>query len=108
MGFRCRTVAAYLQGELEEREVVYCLPPPGANYSRLGKDGRPMICKIIKPVYGMAQAGRRWQRSLYPWLKEYGFKQISPDSSVFTLARTMDTPAGKREETLLSSFRSVC
>ena len=48
----------------------------------------------------MAQAGRRWQRSLYPWLKEYGFTQISPDSSVFTLERGMDSPTGKRKETL--------
>ena len=48
----------------------------------------------------MAQAGRRWQRSLYPWLKEYGFTQISPDSSVFTLEREMDSPTSKRKETL--------
>jgi hypothetical protein len=92
-------VAADLQGELLEGEVVYCLPPSGG-YSTTGKDGHPMVCKIIKPVYGMAQAGRRWQRSLYPWLKEYGFTQISPDSSVFTLEREMDSPTGKRKETL--------
>ena len=92
-------VAAYLQGELLEGEVVYCLPPSGG-YSTTGKDGLPMVCKIVKPVYGMAQAGRRWQRSLYPWLKEYGFTQISPDSSVFTLEREMDSPTGKHKETL--------
>ena len=44
-------VAAYLQGELLEGEVVYCLPPSGG-YSTTGKDGHPMVCKIIKPVYG--------------------------------------------------------
>ena len=93
-------VAAYLQGELLEGEVVYCLPPPGEGYATIGKDGLPMVCKIVKPVYGMAQAGRRWQRTLYPWLEEYGFTQLSPDSSVFTLKRTMDAPTGKREETL--------
>jgi len=93
-------VAAYLQGELLDGEVVYCLPPQGPGYATIGKDGLPMVCKIVKPVYGMAQAGRRWQRSLYPWLKEYGFRQISPDSSVFTLKRTMDSPDGKREETI--------
>ena len=93
-------VAAYLQGELLEGEVVYCLPPPGEGYATIGKDGLPMVCKIVKPVYGMAQAGRRWQRTLYPWLEEYGFTQLSPDSSVFTLKRTMNAPSGKREETL--------
>ena len=37
-------VAAYLQGELLEGEVVYCLPPPGeGSYATLGKDGLPMV-----------------------------------------------------------------
>ena len=89
-------VSAYLQGELIEGEVVYCLPPPG--YARIGRDGRQMVCKIVKPVYGMAQAGRRWQRALFPWLKEYGFTQCDADPSVFTLRRTMSTPSGPRDE----------
>ena len=48
----------------------------------------------------MAQAGRRWQRTLFPWLKEYGFTQAHGDQSVFSLRRTMSTPNGPREETL--------
>eukprot|EP00965_Chrysotila_dentata_P041985 1393027-Pleurochrysis_carterae.AAC.1 len=66
-------VAAYLQGELEPGEVVYCHPPPG--YEFLGQDGKPRVCRVFKPIYGMAQAGRRWQRSLFPWLIFWGFKQ---------------------------------
>ena len=89
-------VAAYLQGELLEGETVYCFPPPG--YERKGADGRNQICRILKPVYGMAQAGRRWQRTLFPWLKEFGFTQTDSDPSVFTLERTMDTPKGPRLE----------
>eukprot|EP00965_Chrysotila_dentata_P015962 528236-Pleurochrysis_carterae.AAC.1 len=34
----------------------------------------------------MAQAGRRWQRTLSPWLLEYGFTQCSSDPCVFTLS----------------------
>eukprot|EP00965_Chrysotila_dentata_P164870 5443882-Pleurochrysis_carterae.AAC.1 len=49
-------VAAYLQGDLEEGEVVYCRPPPG--YETTGADGKTRVCRILKPVYGMAQAGR--------------------------------------------------
>eukprot|EP00965_Chrysotila_dentata_P084154 2778266-Pleurochrysis_carterae.AAC.1 len=49
-------VAAYLQGDLERNEVVYCHARPG--YATLGADGRPRICRVEKPVYGMAQAGR--------------------------------------------------
>ena len=89
-------VAAYLQGELLEGETVYCYPPPG--YERKGKDGRNQICKILKPVYGMAQAGRRWQRTLFPWLLKFGFTQTHSDQSVFTLERTMETPDGPRLE----------
>eukprot|EP00965_Chrysotila_dentata_P169197 5587607-Pleurochrysis_carterae.AAC.1 len=33
----------------------------------------------------MAQAGRRWQRTLFPWLMEYGFTQCASDPCVFTL-----------------------
>ena len=91
-------VAAYLQGELLEGEVVYCLPPPG--HERRGKDGKEQICKVVKPVYGMAQAGRRWQRSLFPWLLSFGFVQCHGDSCVFTLTRTMQTPDGPRDETI--------
>ena len=89
-------VAAYLQGELLEGETVYCYPPPG--YEHKGKDGRNQICRVLKPVYGMAQAGRRWQRTLFPWLLEFGFVQTHSDQSVFTLERTMQTPDGERRE----------
>eukprot|EP00965_Chrysotila_dentata_P202941 6181418-Pleurochrysis_carterae.AAC.3 len=50
-------VAAYLQGELQDGKVVYCHAPPG--HSTTGADGRPRICRVEKPVYGMAQAARR-------------------------------------------------
>eukprot|EP00965_Chrysotila_dentata_P244227 6205840-Pleurochrysis_carterae.AAC.1 len=36
-------VAAYLQGELQEGEVVYCHAPPG--YATYGADGRPRVCR---------------------------------------------------------------
>ena len=91
-------VAAYLQGELLEGETVFCYPPPG--HEKFDAKGRPMICKILKPVYGMAQAGRRWQRTLFPWLREFGFTQTQSDQSVFTLERRMQTPDGPRVERL--------
>eukprot|EP00965_Chrysotila_dentata_P073708 2434851-Pleurochrysis_carterae.AAC.1 len=34
-------VAAYLQGDLEPGEVVYCHPSPG--YETLGPDGKPRV-----------------------------------------------------------------
>eukprot|EP00965_Chrysotila_dentata_P230226 6197652-Pleurochrysis_carterae.AAC.1 len=38
----------------------------------------------------MAQAGRRWQRSLFPWLLEFGFSQCKSDPCVFTPTETID------------------
>ena len=87
-------VSAYLQGELEEGEVTYCHAPPG--YEHPG-----YVCKVVKPVYGMAQAGRRWQRSLFPWLKDFGFTPSEHDPCVFRLTRDMPTPSGPRTETLV-------
>ena len=52
-------VAAFLQGSLGPGEVMYCYPPPGYEQALLDKEGRPIVCEIQKPVYGMAQAGRR-------------------------------------------------
>ena len=80
-------VSAFLQGTLEEGEVVYCESPPG--HGSTGEDGQPRVCKVVKPVYGMAQAGRRWQRTLFPWLREEAGKsggnltQCESDPSVF-------------------------
>ena len=79
-------VSAYLQGELEDGEVVYTPCPPG--HETIGSDGLPQICRVQKPIYGMAQAGRRWQRTLFPWMLEQGFTQLYSDSCVFIKSRT--------------------
>ena len=44
-------VAAYLQGELLEGEVVYCHMPPG--YEQYDEEGRPFKLCIRKPIYGI-------------------------------------------------------
>ena len=91
-------VSAHLQGELLENEVVYCQMPPG--YETVGSDGRQKVCRIEKPVYGMAQAGRRWQCTIFPWLTspKVGFTQCASDSCVFHQTRTVSTPSGPRVE----------
>ena len=80
-------VAAFLQGSLEEGEVIYCQPPPGYEKEHLDSQGRTMICQVIKPVYGMIQAGRRWQRTLYPWLRSQGFSPLHSDPNIFVCRR---------------------
>ena len=103
MGLKMRRwdfVSAFLQGELEDGEVVYCSSPPGP-YGLTGNDGRERVYKVKKPIYGMAQAGRRWQRTLFPWLKEWGLEACPSDSCVFKLHRTVQTPSGPRKDVLL-------
>ena len=49
----------------------------------------------------MAQAGRRWQRTLFPWLKSFGFTASEHDPCLFHLSRVQQTPDGPRTERLL-------
>jgi hypothetical protein len=49
----------------------------------------------------MAQAGRRWQRTLFPYLLSRGFKVLESDPCVFVRRETVQTPSGPREETLI-------
>ena len=93
---RCRVrsvdyVAAYLQGDFIEGEVVYCNPPPGAPTH--DSSGRPLVCVVEKPIYGIPQAGRRLQRKVFPWCTEImGLRQLDDsDSCVFIY----DDPNGK-------------
>ena len=95
-----------MQGALEDGETTYCHAPEG--YERYEKDSdgndilsRPLICKVVKPVYGMAQAGRRWQRSLFPWLEKYGFVVSNHEPCMFQISKVMDTPDGPRRERLV-------
>ena len=83
-------VSAYLQGAFEPGETVYCRCPPG--HEVLGADDRPRILLIEKPIYGLKQAGRRLQRTMFPWLRAWRggmLTQLYSDSCVF-IARDGD------------------
>ena len=84
-------VAAYFQGELLSGEVVYCYMPPG--YEQFDKDGHPMKLKIVKPIYGIPQGARRFQRTVFPWLRARGFHQLD-DSDPSIWVWDPDRPSG--------------
>jgi hypothetical protein len=67
-------VAAYLQGQFTEGEVVYCYMPPG--HEECDANGNQFVLRIEKPIYGIPQAGRRLQRMIFPWLKAIGLRQL--------------------------------
>ena len=60
-------VAAYLQGEFLDGEVVYCRQPEG--YVVKNASGVPLVARVDKPVYGIQQAGRRLQRKLTDFMR---------------------------------------
>ena len=83
-------VAAYLQGDLEPGELIYLRQPPG--HVVKGSDGLERVAVVQKPIYGMKQAGRRLQRKLFPWFRQWEdgkLTQLYADSCVF-IAREGD------------------
>ena len=84
-------VAAYLQGRFIDGEVVYCHLPTG--YPEYDNKGRPKLAKVVKPIYGIQQAGRRLQRMLFEWLREQNFKPLDDsDSCIFSLTTVHTVP----------------
>ena len=68
--------------------------------------GADTVLCVEKPIiYGMTQAGRRWQRTLFPYLLRHGLVATECDPCVFTRPyrrrETVQTPSGPREETLI-------
>ena len=60
-----------------------------------------MVWRVDRPIYGLAQAGRRWQRTLFDWFKAWGLKQCQHDTCVFVRNSSVDTSNGPREDTLI-------
>ena len=71
---------AYLQGKLDED--LYMQMPPGLP-SR-SPDGRRIVVKLDRSLYGLKQAGRVWWQLLTGFLLEWGFKQSSIDVCLYT------------------------
>jgi hypothetical protein len=50
--------SAYLNATLEDD--IYMIPPEGV--LKPGQEGK--VCKLLKAIYGLKQAGREWQKTL--------------------------------------------
>ena len=69
---------AYLNGELQSDEVLYMRNPPGY---RKDKSGR--VLRLLKSLYGLKQAGRRWYQKFISIFNALGFTQCKVDQAVF-------------------------
>ena len=73
--------AAYLKGVFETNETLYARPPPG--YRSYVKGNVPVVWKLNVPIYGEADAGRIWNRTLLKQLQKQGFEQSEYDPCYF-------------------------
>ena len=58
---------AFLNGELEEE--VYMTQPEGF----LSKGNEHLVCKMLRTIYSLKQASRRWNIRFDETMKEFGF-----------------------------------
>ena len=88
--------AAYLKGEFEKGEIWYVRPPPGyRHYVR----GVPVVWRLKIPLYGEADAGRIWNRTLVKQLQCQDLVQSQYDPCYFRKVKG----DGKRVDVLMYS-----
>ena len=85
---------AYLKGEFEQHESVYARPPKDWRHT---VRGTPVVWKLKIPLYGEADAGRIWNRTLVRQLRAQRFVQSQFDPCYFRKLLT----GGKRVDILM-------
>lgn len=65
--------------------------PPG--YEQYDPQGNAYCLEVVKPIYGIPQAGRRFQRSIFPWLRSQGLCQLDDSDSGIWVYRPGGCPA---------------
>ena len=71
--------SAFLNSELNSDEEVFLEQPQG--YKEL--DRKWYVCKLLKSLYGLKQAGRKWYDALCKALIDIGFSQSEADPAIF-------------------------
>ena len=61
---------AILNGELDPNLDLHCHQPEG--FRVLGPDGTPLVCKLVKSLYGLKQALRAWSQLVKKVLTAHG------------------------------------
>ena len=71
--------SAYLNGVLDDSEIIYMEQPP---YHEVASHSRYVV-KLCKSLYGLKQAGRKWYDMLCGGLADIGFQKSVADPAVF-------------------------
>ena len=81
LGYQKRTwdvEAAYLKGKLPEGQPIYARPPLGY---RSFINGVPLVWRLNTPLYGEADAGRLWYKTIITFLLEQRVFACSPSTT---------------------------
>jgi len=81
-GMDVKTV--FLNSELEE--VVYMEVPEGVSIPRSEESNghqRPIVCRLLKSIYGLKQSPRAWYGRIYSFFRSKGFVRSQSDHSLF-------------------------
>jgi hypothetical protein len=70
---------AYLNGELNDNEVLYMQHPPGYK----SRDAGNCVLRLKKTLYGLKQSGRHWYQKLSSIFESLGFSKCSVNQAVF-------------------------
>jgi len=88
MGLRltsCDVVTAYLYGFIEDNITILMRQPRG--FEKYSDDGEPMICHLVRSIYGLRQSGARWEARLTQRLIEIGFARSPHDPCLYKITR---------------------
>ena len=79
---------AYLYGFVEEGIKVYMRQPRG--YEKYHK-GEPMVCQLVRSIYGLRQSGARWEARLVKFLTtKMGFERSQCDPCLYKIQKGND------------------
>ena len=73
--------AAFLNGQMDEDEVVYVEPPKGR--TQFNNRGQKLFWRLFKALYGTKQAAFKWRRKAKGDFVGLGFKPLIHDECVF-------------------------
>ena len=74
-------IDAYLESALDQNEQpIYIRIPQGC---QAGQEG--LVCKILKSLYGLKQAGRLWNKTIIKFFRRIGFTPTNADACILTI-----------------------
>ena len=77
---------AFLNGILEDE--IYMKQPEG--FVEVGPEGRQLVCRLLKSLYGLKQAGRIWYQLLHDFLTRQNFTRCHKEYCIY-IQRDGDT-----------------